>query len=219
MTLRTWNWKKAGGALIAGAAAAVLIGTSAAPALAVTATWTVKPGGAITGTAGKTTLVAHGPQGPIPLVCTSSATKATLKKGRHLAGAGIGNITSVTFKNCGFSGLTFTVKTSASTKTPWKLNAVKYNAKTGVTTGTITGIKATLSGPTCSATVDGTKATNPGTVTVTYSNKTHKLTVLATGGNLHVWHVSGCLGLIKNGNLSTFTGTYTIKPTTTITSP
>jgi hypothetical protein len=151
-------------------------------------------------------------------VCKSSATKAILRKGRHLPGAGLGSITSVTFAHCSGLGFTFVVKTSASAKAPWKLNAVSYNKAKGVTTGTITGIRATLAGPSCSATVGGTKATTTGTVVVTYTNKTHVLRVTGAG-NLHVWHVSGCLGLIKNGNASSFTGSYLIKPATTITSP
>lgn len=219
MTMLTSKWKRVGSGLVAGAAAALLIGTTVGSAVAATPTWTVKPGGAITGTAGKTTLIAKGPAGNIPLVCNSSATKAVLKKGSKLAGAGIGSITSVTFTKCNGLGLAFTVKTSATTKAPWKLNAVKYNKTTGVTTGTITGIKAILTGPSCKADVGGTTKTNTGTVAVTYSNKTHKLVVLSSGGTLHIWNVNGCLGVIKNGDVSQFSGTYLVKPTTTITSP
>ena len=101
---------------------------------------------------------------------------------------------------------------------PWKLNASSF--KSGVTTGTITGIHATLSGPACTATVDGTGASaNNGKVKVTYTNSTGKLKVLASGGNLHVYNVSGCAGQINNKDATTFTGTYTVSPKQTITSP
>jgi len=87
-----------------------------------------------------------------------------------------------------------------------------------VTHGNITGVTASLSGSGCTATVACAKATSPGKVTGSYSNKTHVLSV--SGGNLHVWNVSsGCLGLINSGDPSTFVGRYTIKPAQAITSP
>jgi hypothetical protein len=216
MTTTTWNWKRIGSGLIAGAAAALMIGASAAPALAATPTWTIKPGGAATAKSGRTTLTDT--KTGTSLVCKSSTSKVTLKKGSHLAGASIGSITALSFSTCtGPLGLAFTVKIS---HLPEKLNAVSYNKKTGVTTGTITGIHATLSGTSCTATVDGTGAAKDnGTVKVTYSNKTHDLTVLAAGGNLHVYNVSGCAGLINSGDGSSFTGTYLVSPKQTITSP
>ena len=107
------------------------------------------------------------------------------------------------------------MKTSAF---PWHLNAVSFSS--GVTTGTITHIHATLTGPGCSATVDGTSATaNNGMVKAKYSNGTGKLTTLTSGGNLHVYNVSGCAGLINSGDATTFSGSYAISPKQTITSP
>lgn len=210
--------KGVAGILLSGGATAVLaLGLSATTALAATATtYTVSPGGAITAKSGKTTL--KDTTTGTSLSCVSSSTKATLKKGSGLAGADLGSITSLTFTTCtGPASLTFTVKTTASKTKPWHLNATSYNATTGVTTGTITGIKATLSGTACSATVGGASATATGKVKVTYNNSTHKLKVLTTGGTLHVWNVSGCLGLINSGDASTFTGTYTVSPAQTIT--
>jgi len=104
-----------------------------------------------------------------------------------------------------------------TTHFPWHLNAVSFSS--GVTTGTITGIHATLTGPSCSAVVDGTGATaNNGKVTVKYSNSTGKLTTTGAG-NLHIYNVSGCAGLIGNGDGSSFKGSYAISPKQTITSP
>jgi hypothetical protein len=118
---------------------------------------------------------------------------------------------------CTSSKATGTVKTGTG---PWKLNAVSYNSGTGATTGTITGIHAALTGSGCSAIVDGTSATaNNGMVKGTYTNSTHKLKILTTGGNLHIYNVNGCLGLIHSGDASTYTATYTITPAQTITSP
>jgi hypothetical protein len=216
MTMTTWNWKRTGSGLIAGAAAALLIGVSVAPALAAAPTWTVKPGGVATAKAATTVLTDT--KTHVVLKCASSTAKVTLKKGKNLPGAGIGSITTISFTNCtGPLGIKFTVKSS---HLPWKLNAVSYSKATGTTTGTITGVHATLTGPGCSATVDGTGATkNNGMVRVTYSNKTHKLTVLTVGGNLHIYNVAGCFGLIANGNPSTYAAVNAVSPAQTITSP
>jgi hypothetical protein len=199
-------------AVLLGGSAVLVLGISATAAMATTtATWTVSPGGAVSGTAGQTTLT-DTTTGTV-LKCASSATKATLKKGRGQTNP-IGKITSVTFTSCtGPGGLRFTATTSASKAHPWKLNASTF--KNGVTKGTITGVTAALSGNGCTATVAGTSAKSPGTVTGSYSNSTHILAV--SGGNLHVWNVSsGCLGLIKTGDGSTFAGGYKIKPPQTI---
>lgn len=199
--------------LLLGGAAAAVIGLSAGPALAAT-TWTVSPGGSITATGGKTTLKDTGTG--TTLNCTSSSGKGSVKSGSGLSGTGIGSITSLTFSSCtGPLGLTFTVTSSAF---PWSLNATSFSS--GVTSGTISGVHAKLSGPSCSATVDGTSATaDNGTVDVTYTNSTGVLKVLTTGGNLHIYGVSGCAGLIKSGDASTFSGSYTVSPKQTITSP
>ena len=92
--------------LLSGGVAALAVGIGATTAMATTATtWTVKPGGAVTGSAGKTTL--KDTKTGTVLTCTSSATKATLKKGSGLSGTAIGKITSVTFTKCtGPGGLT-----------------------------------------------------------------------------------------------------------------
>jgi hypothetical protein len=52
-----------------------------------------------------------------------------------------------------------------------------------------------------------------------YTNSTGKLKVLTTGGNLHIYKVVGCAGLIASGDALTFSGTYTASPKQTITSP
>jgi hypothetical protein len=200
--------------LLSSGAAALALGLGTATAMATTtATWTLTPGGAVNGAAGVTKLLDTTTHQT--LQCKSSATKATLKTGSGQVNP-LGNITSVTFSNCtGPGGLQFTVATSASTTKPWHLTGTTYAS--GVTHGKITGITASLSGVGCSATVAGLTATTPGTTTGTYTNSTGILKV--SGGNLHVWNVSGCLGLINTGDGTTFTGNYTITPKQTITSP
>jgi hypothetical protein len=203
--------------LITGGATALAVGASAGVALAVAITFSISPGGAITAKAGTTTLkdVATGSV----LSCPSSSSKGTLKSGHGISGTNLGSITALSFgtstKKCtGPLGFQFTVKNSGF---PWKLTGTSF--KSGVTTGTITGIKSHLSGPSCSADVAGTTASTPGTVKVTYTNSTHKLKVLPTGGTLHVYNVNGCAGLINTNDATQFSGTYTVSPGQTITSP
>jgi hypothetical protein len=192
----------------------VSAGTAVAAAHSTTAaTWTVKPGGAISAKAGKTTLTDTTTHNT--LSCTSSSGKGTAKKGSGLSGAGIASITALSFSSCtGPFGLKFTVKVSAF---PELLNAASF--KSGVTSGTITHIHATLSGPGCSATVDGTGPTKDnGMVNATYTNATGKLATTGAG-NLHVYKVSGCAGLIANNDATSFKGSYAVSPKQTITSP
>ena len=106
-------FKRAGSALVMSAALAGVLALSAGSALAatntgITATWTVKPGGAITAKAGKTTLTDKNTGSQ--LSCTSSSGKGTVKSGSGLSGTGIGSITALSFNTCtGPLGLTFTV--------------------------------------------------------------------------------------------------------------
>lgn len=207
MTIR----RRTGRVFLMGTVAAAVVGLGAGTALAATA-WHVSPGGSITAKSGKTTL--RDPSTGTTLACKSSSGKGSVKKGTHTSGTALGSITSLSFSSCtGPLGLTFKVKSSHF---PWHLNAASF--KSGVTTGTITGIHATLSGPSCSATVDGTGATkNNGRVKATYTNSTGILKVLTSGGNLHIYRVSGCAGLIHNGNAATFSGSYKVSPKQKIT--
>jgi len=176
---------------------------AAAPAFATAATWTVKPGGATTGTAGKT------------VTCTSSVAKGTLKNGSGLAGAGLGSITSLAFKGCSILGQTPTVTITG--KMP--LNGISYNATTKTASMTITKIHGTISvsSLSCSATIDGTGATaHNGMVKATFSNVTNTLKVLASG-NLHLYN--NTCPVIANGDSVNFTGSYKLTPKQTITSP
>jgi hypothetical protein len=201
--------------LFTGAATAAAIGASAGVALAVAITFTITPGGNITAKAGTTTLTDTNTGSK--LTCTSSTSTGTLKTGKGISGSNLGSIKTLAFSNCtGPLGLTFTVTNSGF---PWTLSGTSYNATTGVTTGFITGIKSHLSGPSCSADVAGTTATTKGKVKVTYTNSTGKLKVLTTGGNLHVFNVSGCAGLLHSGDATTFSGTYTVTPKQKITAP
>ena len=204
--------------LFTGGAAVLALGLSATSSFAATAaTWTVSPGGAITGKAGTTTLTDT--TSGITLSCMSSNLTGSLKSGKGLPGKGLGTITSTSFNKCTVLSITISL---TSGKVAWKLNASSYNKTTGVTSGTITGIHVAIKNSLCTAVIDGTSATaHNGMVNVTYSNKTHVLKILPKGSNLHVWGVpkGGCDGAIKNKDTGTISGSYTLSPAQKITSP
>lgn len=195
--------------LATGAAVTAAVAFSATTALASTATtYTVSPGGKYTATAGKTFL--KDAKTKTQLVCKSASAKGVLKKGKGLAGKNIGTITSSAFNSCsGPLNTHFKVKQSGT----WDLTVTKYSSKNGgVATGFISNVKATLSGV-CSATVTGS-------TDATYSNKTGTLSVKPVAKSGHVLKISkvhGCLGLIGNGDSSSFTGSYKLKPKQKIT--
>lgn len=182
----------------------------AGPAFA--ATWTVTPGGSVSGSAGTTTLKDTNTGATV--TCSSSKATGSLKSGSGLSNP-IGTISTLTFSNCtGPLGIAFT----ATVTGPLSLNANSYSS--GVTSGTITHIHGTVSGGGCSAVIDGTSATaDNGTVNATFTNSTSVLKVLTTGSTLHIYNSSGCFGLLNNGDGTTFSGSYTITPPQTVTSP
>lgn len=201
--------RKSSAACLVAAAAATAVVCVSPPAFA--ATWTVTPGGAVTGTAGTTTL--KDANTGATLTCSSSTTNATVQSGSGLSGTAIATVTNASFNSCrGPLGIRFNMTNNAVS---YQLNANSYSA--GVTSGTLDNITATLSGPLCSASVAGTTSTTPGSVTGTYTNATNTLSV--SGGNLHVWNVSGCFGLLNSGDAVSYTANYVLSPGLTITSP
>ncbi len=194
--------------LVTGATTAMVIGVAGvAVAVSTVPEVDVSPAGSITASAGTTTLK-DTTTGSV-LSCTSSSSSGTLNAEGDPT---LGSITALSFSNCtGPFGLSFTVTNSGF---PWKLTASAFNSGTGVTTGKISGIKSHLSGPSCSADIAGATATTPGSVKVTYTNSTGVLKV--SGGTLDIFNVSGCSGLIKTNDESTFTGSYTVSPKQTI---
>jgi hypothetical protein len=196
------------------AAAASVITMAAAPALAAT-TFTVKPGGSITGNAAKA--VVTDVTKKLSVTCTSSVLKGSLRGGSHLPGAGIGTVTSLAFTGCAVG----TISVSVTLSGKMLLNATSSTA--GVTSMTITKIHGSISvsAINCSATIDGTGATaHNGMVKASFSNATDTLTVSATGGNLHIYNPSsGCAGAVANKDAVNWTAGYKFTTKQTITSP
>lgn len=209
--------KRLGTILAASGAIALTIGLGSASVSASAATtWTVKPGGAFSGTS--TLIYLMDTNTGLAIACTSSEVSGTLKNGSGLTNP-LATLSNATFSNCtGPAGMTFKVPTSAF---PWDLNGTSYSS--GTMKGTITGIHAVLEGINiaCTATIDGTSATaNNGNVVINHNNSAPaKLRVLQGGDNLHAYKVSNCLGELNSGDPMALSGTYTLTKGQTISSP
>jgi hypothetical protein len=198
-------------AFAAAATAAVLAATLGAGSAAAAVTWTVTPGGRVTGKAGTTTL--KDTTDGNSLTCTSSELSGRFKTGSGLPGAGLGSITSGTFTGCGPLPVTVTLR-----GLPWRINAASYHD--GVARGAIGHIDITVSLAGCSFVIDGTAAgASDGVAPLIYTDASHTLTLVPTGTNLHLYHVDGCAGLVHDGDRAAYLASYTVSPAQTITSP
>jgi hypothetical protein len=204
--------------LIAGAVAAVALGSSGTAALATTATtWTVTPGGPITAALHHPGLAIFADITTSKYLdtCSTSSLTGSLQSGSGLPGRDIGSVTAVSLSRC-FTGTTYT-----SSGFPWHLDALSYSAATGVTSGRVSGIHLAYSSagaPGCSGIVDGTSATaDNGTIPFRYNNATHTLRFIR-GGTLHVYD-NTCPPPWHNGDQLAFGGSYTLSSAQTITSP
>ena len=194
--------------------AASITGTTATAG--TTATWTVRPGGAITAKFSRMILTDTRTGAPVECPAT---LKATLASGTGLSGTGIGSVSSFTFGTCtGPADFKFTLKPS---HLPYPLNAASYNATAGTMTGSIAGFHGAFSGSGCLFVLDGTgPGKDNGTLALTYVNGTQRLNFLKTGGNLHVYKLNGCGAFVTNNkDPLTLSGTGTATPAQSITSP
>jgi hypothetical protein len=210
MTMR----KRVGSALITLSAVALTVGMSASSAMAAT-TLKVKVtnGGSYTAKAGTTVLS----DGSVSVTCktvgTTPASKATgnIPTGTHTATSPVtvGTVATLNFKHCTTitGGVTTTVQAL-----PYKVKVDSTTTSTGKTDGMITGIKVKVSTTGCSFLVTGSA---PGY----YDNGTHKLHMTTPGNlpkkplntaRLTVSNVSGCSGLVNNGDHPKYKGTYTL---------
>ena len=196
--------------------AAVLTAILGVTTVLAATTWTVRPGGPVSMKSGK--FILTDPTTGSTLTCPSSTLGGELNNGSGLPGTGIGSVTTVRSIVCPTPlGPTFIL---TARDLPWHLNVSSYNATTDVVTGSLGHLQIAFSGPSCTAVIDGTSGTaSDGTVKVTYSNGTGRLTLLTTGGNLHFYNVRGCFGLIHSGDSTTISATYTMSPIQAITSP
>ena len=203
---------------LAGGAAAVVIGLAPATFATTALTWTVSPGGAWAAVqSGKFTLTdtTTGQS----LTCLDHTT-GSFKTGTGLPGGRLGSITSLTLTSCKLPDRSAVTLTAGDF--PWFLNAVNYKpgVKGGTSVGHVKGIHATIAGTSCDATVDGSSATaNDGSTLFHYHNSLVKLKIEPLQSHLHAYGVTGCTGVLNNGDPITFDGAYLVTPAQTITSP
>jgi hypothetical protein len=199
-------------------AVALVVGLTAAPSLASTATtWNVSPGGSVALIQSGHFTLADVTTGH-SIVCARMKGTGQFKSGSGLPGAGIGSVTALSLSQCtGPGGVTFTV---SPRHLPWALNADSYDPSitSGTVTGTITGLHVALAGTGCQATVDGTSATaDNGQTEFHYHNSLGKLKIRTEESTLHLYHVRGCAGMMNSRDAVTFSGAYHVNPAQTIT--
>lgn len=204
--------KRATNLLFIAASAGAVIGMSAAPAMAATTLKVVvSGGGTYTATAATTTLK----DGSISVTCSTVGSTAgstgsgTVASATHTGTSPVkvGTISKLAFNNC--TGPLGAVTTTIQAL-PYSIKVDSKTTSTGKTDGIITGAKVQVSMTGCSFTVTGSA---PGF----YTNSTHKLTVTNTlptpalnTAQLTVSNVTGCGGLVNNGDHPSYTATYTV---------
>jgi len=212
----------ASAAAAATAAAGLVTGPASAaqqtPAARMPKTWTIAPGGATT--AATTFAEVEDTTSGRSILCQLSVLRITLKSGKRRSGAHAGTLTSGRFGACTtLHGLPVIVSLG---HLPWHLNLLSYNARKGVTTGALTGIHVSIWVPAlgCTAIADGTSAhAHDGVLAATYKNKTATLTARRSGGELRVYDVSHCSGVIENGDSIALSASYAVRPFQKITGP
>src|SRR5262249_5774441 len=98
----------------------------------------------------------------------------------------------------------------------------RFNASGEITSGRITHVHLALSGPRCSAVLDGSSATaKDGTWPFVYNNELPN--TLQTGGkfrgDLHAYRVTGCRRMLHNGDVVRLFMGYDLNRALTVTSP
>jgi hypothetical protein len=193
--------------------AACLVGLAAGPAAAV-ATWTIKPGGAVT--LGLVTATIKDTKTASTITCKRGNLTGKLKSGSGLNGTSAGSITGAAINGCPGPGpLNWTI---TLLDLPWHINLSSYDGSTAVVRGTISHMEISAAGSGCSFVIDGTRGgASDGRVKFTYTDRTHQVKI--SGGNLHIFTVNGCGGLDASGDPASLTASFTLAPAQVITSP
>jgi hypothetical protein len=207
--------KRIASMLLTGGGAALALCLSATAASAATSiTVTVTGGGKFTASAATTTLK----DGSVSVTCsTSGSTPAstastTIKNQKKTGNAPLkgGTATNLKFNNC--TGPLGAV-TATPVDEPYPVNADSVTSSNS-TAVTISKVDVNVSMTDCTFTVTGAA---PGD----YNNSTHELNMTPkptpknlTAAKLTVSNVSGCLGVVSNGDHPTYTSTYSVTPAT-----
>jgi len=154
--------------------------------------WTVTPGGPFRINGGGFSLTDNSTGTQVG--CTTWSLSGQFKSGSGLPGYDIGRLfASSTFSGCAAPlGMTFAVTMGGT----WRIDALGYQSPGGMTSGTITNGGMRFSGPLCSFTLSG------GIIPITYSNNNAEMR-FDVGSSSAISGVSGCFGLISNGDRTT----------------
>jgi hypothetical protein len=211
--MRLMTFSRPARILLTGMAACLVAGLAAGPAAAA-ATWTIKPGGAVTLRLGTATI--KDTKTANEVTCDGGNLAGKLKSGSGQNGTSAGSITGAAISPCfGPGPLNWTITLLGL---PWHINLSSYDASTGLVAGTISHMQIRAKGSGCRFVVDGTRGgASDGRVKFTYSDRTHQ--VKTSGGNLHIFTVHGCAGLVASGDPVSLTASFTLAPAQVITSP
>jgi hypothetical protein len=178
-------------AMAATAGATGVMAASAGPASA----YTVTGGPNFTATTAAAIVLTDNNTGSA-VTCTSSTATGAFTTGMDV-GPTLGAVSAIGFSNCtGPLGITFT---ATANSLPYSITATGPTVG-GVTPGEVPGVNVRISGPLCSATVTGAA---PGR----YNNATRRVNLLS-GATLTISNVSGCLGLLNDGDTASVTTAY-----------
>ncbi|WP_327092815.1 hypothetical protein OIE66_19900 [Nonomuraea sp. NBC_01738] len=204
-------------ATVLGAAMTLTLTTAAGDfgAQAAEPTWTIPMSGLAGGTG---YLNAQHAQAGWYVGCDAVGTKVRAHRGKGVSGAGVIDITSVTFGSTasaatcpGPFGLTMEI--TADTL-PMKFDALAFDARTGTVAGRVSGIKATVESS------DGCVLTVSGQADATYSNSDGAI-VLDDRDHLRVTAASApcASGAVQVGDTIMVDGRFEVNPHGVITSP
>jgi hypothetical protein len=200
--------KRVGRTVFVAAAAAAAIGLGATTALGSTSTLTVKvtKGGSYTASSSKAVLTDNG----VSVTCTGSKASGSVPTKTYsnaTTPVTVGTSAKLSFSGCTGPLGAVTVKVN---KLPYKVQTDSKTNSKGQTDGMISGANTSVSMTGCSFTVTGSA---PGY----YTNGSHTLTLTPKLPNkalnkaqLTISGVSGCAGLVSNGDHPTYTSTYTL---------
>lgn len=204
MTLR----KRGGGAVFTLAAAALTVVLTATSAMAATLTVKVTNGGTYSASSSKTVLTNRG----VSVTCTGSKASGSIPTKTYnnaTTPVKVGTASSLSFSGC--TGPLGAVKVAVH-NLPYSVRVDSRTNSTGKTDGMITGVNTRVTMTGCAFTVTGS---TPGY----YNNGDHTLHLVKTSSlpltplnsaRLTISSVSGCAGLVVNGDHPTYTSTYKV---------
>jgi len=204
--------KGAGSGLVVAAASALAIGLGATTALAsTTLTVRVMNGGTYTATASKTVLTDNGVSVTCSSTSTTKASTATgsIPSGKHTGTSPvkIGTVATLNFKHC----------TGPVGKVTIKVNKLPYAVSVDSKTNTASQTDTIISGVNTFVSTTGCSFTVTGSVPGFYTNSTRTLSLTPklpitplNKAQLTVSGVTGCFGVVKNGDHPTYKATYTV---------